>query len=174
MELYIVRHGVAEPRGRKEDAMRALTAHGRRATRQAARGLLAVGCRPDQVLTSPLRRAAETARILAEILCPEVEPQPRDSLGPGSDPAEVGRELGRGSTGAVMLVGHMPALAGLAGWFLRARGRVEMEFKKAGACCIGFDGAPGKGAGTLLWLLQPKHLRMLADAPADRHGDNDD
>jgi len=74
MELYLVRHGIAQDRdaeGVSSDADRALTKEGKARTREVARGLRARGVRPARIGTSPYRRAEETARILAkELLSP--------------------------------------------------------------------------------------------------------
>ena len=72
--LYLLRHGIAEEqRPGKSDADRALTPEGIQKTKQAARGMRALGIRPDQVLSSPLTRARETAEIICEELRPGLE-----------------------------------------------------------------------------------------------------
>jgi phosphohistidine phosphatase len=68
--LYLVRHGIAEVASATSDADRRLTAEGTRKLHAAALGLQRLGVVPDLVLSSPLRRAEETAQQLAAVLAP--------------------------------------------------------------------------------------------------------
>ena len=55
MELYIVRHGDAQPgeeTSTLSDAGRALTPKGRKETQRVAQALRALGCRPGRIGTS--------------------------------------------------------------------------------------------------------------------------
>ena len=168
MELYIVRHGIAE--GVREggaDADRALTRKGRKRSRWAAECLARVGCRPDCIATSPLRRARQTADVLAGVLCPGTKPQEWDSLSPDGDVGGLTaclRELG---CRTAVVVGHMPGVAEMASQLIAGEGSAEIVFKKAGACRIDFDGEPSEGAGRLVWLMQP---RQFADLRAGAAG----
>ena len=61
MELYLLRHGDAEPRGTlTSDAERALTAKGKRDVEAVAAQAKIGNVRPDVVLTSPMSRAIDT------------------------------------------------------------------------------------------------------------------
>jgi len=40
---------------------------------------------------------------------------------------------------------------------------LAVQFKKGGAACLSFSGAPRVGEATLEWLLPPKVLRALRD-----------
>jgi phosphohistidine phosphatase len=77
MRLIVLRHGKAEPRADSgADADRALTERGTRQAEHVAEALKATPLRPDRIVTSPIRRALETARIVqrrladAGIECP--------------------------------------------------------------------------------------------------------
>lgn len=165
MELYIVRHGIAETRteeGFRSDAERALTPKGRTRTREVARALRELGCGPARIGTSPLRRALETAQIMAEVLSPEVPPEVCEFLSPGAEAGDlIGWLKGLGE-GPVMIVGHMPDVAEIASGLLTRKGCVGMVFRKAAACCISFQGLPAEGEGVLEWLAQPRHLCRLS------------
>lgn len=111
MRLLIVRHAEAEPG--EPDELRRLTPHGRRQARELGKRLRAQDLAPDAVVTSPLRRARETADAL-ELGDPCVDTR----LAPGATPAEVrDAAFGRGET--VVVVGHQPdcgrAVAALTG-----------------------------------------------------------
>src|SRR5204862_5047285 len=66
MEIYLVRHGIAEEGHEKlRDGSRALTDKGRRRFQKTARAFGKLGRKLDLILTSPLVRAVQTAEILA-------------------------------------------------------------------------------------------------------------
>jgi phosphohistidine phosphatase len=163
MELYIVRHGIAEekfPDG--TDAARALTDEGRRKTARAARGLAALGVRPDLIVSSPLLRARQTAEVLAEALRPAEGIAEAQWLSPGIPPAGTVRQLARLAHRSVLLVGHMPDVSALASLLLTGRPSADIVFKKAAVCALSFDGRARAGCARLEWLLQPRHLRAAA------------
>ena len=69
MHLYLVRHATAEDRIDGFDRPdRALTDDGHREAALAARALAVMGIEPDAVVTSPYRRAFETARPISSVL----------------------------------------------------------------------------------------------------------
>ena len=68
MELFILRHGIAELRDASssmKDSERSLTLEGERKTRRIAKGMEALALSFDVILTSPFRRARQTADIVA-------------------------------------------------------------------------------------------------------------
>ena len=162
LELYLVRHGVAAERGKEwpDDSKRPLTPDGIARLRRSARGLNAIDVTFDQIVTSPLVRARQTAEVLAEELKGKPPIATADALAPAGSAASVMQELVRHVRNArVALVGHEPNLGELAAQFLGAR--TPLEFKKGGICRIDFDMLPPKGGGTLRWFLTPKMLRKL-------------
>src|SRR4051794_33079654 len=68
--LFVLRHGIAVPRGSAEvsDEDRPLTPKGPRRMRQIGRGLRRLGIELDAIVASPLPRAWETAEIIAHAL----------------------------------------------------------------------------------------------------------
>ncbi len=163
MDLYIVRHGVAEEStALGSDAARALTDEGRKKTARVARGLAALEVDPEIVLTSPLLRARQTADILAEALRPKDGVSEVKWLESGASPAEAVRQLARLKHDRVMVVGHMPDLSVLASMLISGKPSVEIVFKKAGVCAVSFGGRARVGRGRLEWLMQPRHLRAAA------------
>ena len=165
MELFIVRHGIAQARGTaglRSDAERSLTPKGRQRARQAAEGLRAMGCRPGRIGTSPLPRAEQTARIIGEALGCGAAVEVCQFLAPGANADDVTPWLGQDDVDA-MIVGHMPDVADIASELLSGGGRLSIVFKKSAACCIAFDGRPAAGEGRLEWLIQPRQLRSLPE-----------
>ena len=165
MNLYLVRHGHAGdpvPQDAAGDERRPLTDEGRDKTREVARGLRELDCVPDRIFTSPLLRAAETAKILASVLAPKLQPEPLEFLQPGGSFARFMKWLDEIETGRLMAVGHMPDLGEFAQRCLTGREAFRMEFKKAAVCCLSFDGEPAAGHAQLEWLMQPAALRRMA------------
>ena len=70
IELYLIRHGIAEERGPEwpDDSKRPLTGKGITALKQEAKALAALGISFDLIISSPLMRTRQTANVFAE--CP--------------------------------------------------------------------------------------------------------
>ncbi len=163
LELYLVRHGIAEERGEDwpDDSKRPLTSAGMAKLRKEARGLVALGVEIDQIITSPLVRTRQTADILGEALKNKPGVAASDALAPAGTPAAVMQEIARHvRKGRIALVGHEPNLGELAAQLIGAK--APLEFKKGGVCRIDFEMLPPKGLGSLRWFVLPKMLRGLA------------
>jgi phosphohistidine phosphatase len=166
MELLIVRHAIAYPLDAKrwpDDTGRPLTAEGIKRTRQAAAGLKRIANRPDVLLTSPLVRARDTAKIFSQVArWPEAVEC--DVLAPQGSLDEVLAALRRhgGKADCVAVVGHQPHLGRLLAHCLRGDARAEaFELKKCAVACLQFEGAPSAHRGVLEWSLPPRILRKL-------------
>ena len=162
--FYSLRHGIAEDYSASgRDAARRLTQDGIDKTHGAAAGLRQIGVDPQLILTSPLCRAEETARIAAEELGGTAI-RVTDSLSPGVDFAALIREaLAPPHPSAVMFVGHQPDLGMLASWLLTGDPHLAaLPFRKAGAARIDITGSPQHVHGVLQWYLTPSQLRAIA------------
>jgi phosphohistidine phosphatase len=162
VEVYLVRHGVAEERGEDwpDDSKRPLTNAGIAKLRKEARGLVALGVTIDQIVTSPLVRTRQTADVLAETLKNKPPIVASDALAPAGTPSAVMQEIARHvRKGRIALVGHEPNLGELAAQLIGAK--TPLEFKKGGVCRIDFDVLPPKGTGALRWFVTPRMLRRL-------------
>src|ERR1041385_5932706 len=110
MDIILFRHGHAiDDTGSSSlgDSGRWLSSKGRERTRAMGRKLVArMKRRPQEIWTSPLVRAVQTAEILAGSADLEEEVYVRDELSPGRDPAQVVALLAtHKGPGPVMLVG---------------------------------------------------------------------
>ncbi len=167
MKLLVVRHAPAGDREAwraqgKDDALRPLTVDGRRRMREAARGLARLTDPPRALAASPLRRAQETARILAAAFEVEVTDE-LVALAPGRQPqAMLGWLRARSGLDLVAVVGHEPHLGTLVSWLSAGRSRSFIALKKGGACLLDLGSRPGPGRADLLWLLAPAQLRRLS------------
>ena len=75
MNLYILRHGIAVPRGTPgiKDENRPLTKEGIKKMKEIAEGMLSLGLKFDNIASSPWLRAKQTADIVAKAFGQEVE-----------------------------------------------------------------------------------------------------
>jgi phosphohistidine phosphatase len=166
MELYIIRHGIAvnrEDPAVKSDEERWLTDKGRERMQPVAAGFTRLVPDLDVILSSPLRRARETAEIVAQAYDRRIEIQEVGDLKPGFDPKTLLRLLqDLPKRSQVALVGHEPDLSELAAALLSGSIEMDIIMKKGGICGISFDGKPGFGAGSLQFLLPPKVFRLQA------------
>jgi phosphohistidine phosphatase len=168
VRLLVIRHAIAEDReafAPRDDASRPLTAEGRDKMRRGALGLKQIVPDIDLLAASPLKRAFDTAEILARVyggLTVERVPE----LAPGT-PIEraVAWIAALPARGTVAVVGHEPDLSCLVCALLGSANGPFLEFRKGAACLLEFTGPVARGAATLDWFLGPKHLRRLgADA----------
>ena len=163
LELYLIRHGVAEERGDKypDDSKRPLTGQGMSRLRKEARALDTLGVTFDQIITSPLVRTRQTADVFAEVMKGKPPVASADALAPAGTATAVLQELGKYMRkGRIALVGHEPNIGELAARLIGAR--EPLAFKKGAVCRIDFEVLPPKGHGQLRWFVTPLMLRKLS------------
>ena len=161
-ELYLVRHAIAADRGDEwpDDTKRPLTVRGINRFKQVVRGLRRLGVELDEVWTSPLVRARQTADLLAAGLPGKPTVKVLDALAPGHTPAAVVAQLTKASRGGrLALVGHEPGLGELAAHLMGATR--ALEFRKGGVGRIDLGALSGKRPGSLVWFLPPRVVRSL-------------
>ena len=162
MELLLIRHAIAFERDRRrwrDDAARPLSPAGMRRARKAAAGLKEFSKAPDLLLTSPLLRAKQTARILTEV-AGWPTPTEASELSPGERAPSVLALLGRVRGKVVAIVGHQPELGALLTACLLGDGRaIPIEMKKNAVACVSFEGTARAGHAALKWLATPRMLR---------------
>ena len=164
LEIYLVRHAIAAERGPEwpDDDLRPLTDRGIARFEKAVAGLSNLKLAVDEVLTSPLVRARQTADLLASGLEDGPPVQVLETLAPGHEPADVVEAVARLARGRrVALVGHEPGLGELAAYLLGTRR--DIAFKKGGVCRIDLESGVARSSGVLVWFLSPKIMRSLAE-----------
>jgi len=156
MEIYILRHGIAEEaKAGVPDAERALTDTGREKLRavleQARRG----GVKPSLILSSPYRRALQSAQMAGQVLgCHKVVES--ESLTPGSTPKAVWDAIcARRREPALLIAGHEPLLGMTIGYLLGAPA-LQVDLKKAALARIDQESFSGAPHGQLKWMLTPR------------------
>jgi phosphohistidine phosphatase len=160
MRCYFLRHGIAvDPQAWSgSDFDRPLTREGRERMEREARAIDELALELDRIVTSPLLRAKETARIVAERLdmAGQLAEDPR--LGGGFNLERLAAILGaHADAKTVMLVGHEPSMSMTIG---HAIGAASVELKKAALAGLEL-GDPRVPKGTLLCLIPPKVLVAL-------------
>ena len=152
-QLWLLRHGEAEPHDARPDAERRLTDRGREQARAAGRALAALKVEVQLAFTSPKVRARDTALLACEAL--------------GVEPVEHAAAVGRASASAdalellaaagadqrVLVVGHEPDFSQVVHDLTGAR----IDLKKGGIAAVRLDGTRGE----LIVLLRPRELERI-------------
>jgi phosphohistidine phosphatase len=150
MEIYLLRHGIAEDG--YPDAQRALTDEGKEKLRRV---LKRSGVKPSLILTSPYRRAVETAEIAADVLGYKDEIERAEALTPEGSPNAVWDEIrARKDEDAILLASHEPLMSATVAYFLGSPG-VHVDMKKAALVRIDVDRFGPNPLGVLKWMLVP-------------------
>jgi phosphohistidine phosphatase len=161
-ELYLVRHAIAAERGEDwpDDDRRPLTERGVGRFRDEVAGLKKLGVAVDEIFTSPLVRAKQTAQLLAEGLAGKPAVKVLEALAPGHTPTSVMAQLARAARRRrIAIVGHEPGIGELAAHLIGA-GRA-LTFKKGGVCRIDVESLSSRRPGALGWFVTPKLLRGM-------------
>jgi phosphohistidine phosphatase len=166
MELIIVRHGIAEALGKRNefsDEKRVLTAEGRSRMREIVKGLTKLGIEVDSVFSSPLARALETAEILAAgIGFNKKDIKTSENLSPGAACEKLFAEIkSRPGAESIVLVGHQPDLGILISKIIHGTGYASLQLKKGSVGCVNVTETVPTLRGDLMWLLTPRQLRLL-------------
>lgn len=154
MYLYLVQHG--EARKEEEDPSRGLTKKGMDDVWKIADFARKRGVRIFRIVHSGKMRAMQTAEMMADFLSPEQDVVEAAGLGPMDDP-EKWAGLLDGMNEDVMLVGHLPFMARLAGLLLCGdKEKMFIDFTMGGIVCLKRH-ATGRWA--LAWLVGPDMVR---------------
>jgi phosphohistidine phosphatase len=156
MNVGFFRHGIAVPHGTPgvAEAERPLTPEGRKKTAQAARGLKRLDLGFNEIYTSPLPRALQTAEIVTEALRLG-KPKILDALLPGTPARHLLEEIRSLSTESPLLVGHEPLLSAAVSTAVCGAAKGSFELKKAGLALVEIE----KSGASLKLLLSPFVLR---------------
>lgn len=161
MLLYFLRHASAGKTmlNPKKDERRPLDEEGILQSRYVGRLLANLDVQVDQIVSSPLKRARQTASLVANELAFEAAVQIDDALRPEADFEQFQDMLARYKKyDAIMVVGHNPSFTEFLSKSISARsGAAQIEFKKGAVARVDMSGR----AGTLEWLVTPKIARTL-------------
>ena len=146
-----------------DDRARPLTPKGIKRMNRAAEGLVTLSLTFDRILTSPLERARQTAKIVAQTLQLEERVKEIEQLSPGQSVQDLIDALAAyAGQKEILLVGHEPLLSSTISVLLSGKTGVAIPLKKGGLCCLQVDNVPPRESTVLQWALTPKQLRLLA------------
>jgi phosphohistidine phosphatase len=166
MDLFILRHGEAGQRvsAGRGDFQRSLTAAGQKEVSDIARSLKDLGTKFDVVITSPLKRAHQTASIVAKTFKIEKKMEDWTELSPEGNRIDLYNKLSKlKQQSSVLVVGHEPYLSEMVSEIIfngNNSGRIVL--KKAGVARIRIISSTPKLNGELRWLLTPKILSNIS------------
>lgn len=162
MLVLLVRHAQAAERDSEkypDDTRRPLTRKGKASHARITGALIKRGIRPDAIISSPWKRAWQTAEIMMHGYRDnghEVPLRPAESLADSPDLDRIASEVALGATSGIALVGHEPWMGELASILLTGNpDSFQVDYPKGGVLAIETEElAPGRGA--LRFFLRPK------------------
>ncbi|HWA16092.1 MAG TPA: histidine phosphatase family protein [Gemmatimonadales bacterium] len=159
MKLLLIRHADAGERDGErwpDDRDRPITDKGERRQEKMAKRLRKLGFKPTLVLSSPWKRAWQTAEITSRVMdCPA--PVASDALAAAPSLTRLASAIGRrGAEEVVALVGHEPWMGELAARLLTGEPNgLNIAWAKSGVMLL--DAAQVRpGEATLEMFLRPK------------------
>jgi phosphohistidine phosphatase len=164
MIVYFLRHANAGERltNPKKDEKRALDPAGVEQCGLVGRALAALDVQVDAMISSPLKRAAQTASLVGNELSYEGKLAFEEALRPGASFAEFRHMLDKYNRyESVMVVGHNPNLSEFLGRSISEAGcEAVVELKKGAVAKVEM----ARTSARLQWCLTPKLLRSLYTA----------
>jgi phosphohistidine phosphatase len=170
LDLYLLRHGDAGKRmavaagGKTGDVP--LTIVGRDEIAIIARSVKALNLRFSAIVTSPLKRAVQTAKIIAKVLAIENRISVWNDLVPEGNRSKLYNKLNQyARDSSVLMIGHEPYLSNIMYDMIFQKNRVNqlgrISLKKAGLAKIRVISLTPNISGELRWLLTPRILKLL-------------
>ncbi|HKF23016.1 MAG TPA: phosphohistidine phosphatase SixA [Candidatus Angelobacter sp.] len=161
MNLYFLRHasaGKAESNPSK-DERRPLDEEGILQARYIGRMLANLDIQVEHIVSSPLKRALQTASLVANELAFETAVQTDAALRPDAELEQFQTLVSRlGKYSSVMVVGHNPSLTEFLTKTIGANASPALvDFKKGAVAKVEMTGR----RGSLHWLVTPKIARVL-------------
>ena len=165
MQLYLLRHAIAEERGPRwtgHDADRPLTRKGSKKMKRIASAMNDRGVSFDLILSSPFRRAKQTADIVAkEFDCADILRYSTHLSVGASRRALIDEIKSHYSTRKnILLVGHEPFLSGLISTLVAGHEKSSIALKKGGLCKLTVESLRYGRCATLDWLLSPSQVLL--------------
>ena len=155
MNIYLIRHGEAEPPSEtKPHEQRALTKEGVEAVKASAEYWKKFTQSFDIILTSPLKRAAQTAKLIHEFLNVKQEVVEEISLlngGLTEDLLSIAEAL---EINNIAMIGHQPDI-GIHIASMTGSNNTNLRIPPAAIAKIHFKDKPRIGQGILEFLIPP-------------------
>ena len=164
MDIYFLRHANAgEPKfSPAKDEKRPIDKLGIEQSHDVGRALAALDVSPDVIISSPLRRATQTAAVVANELGYEDKVITDVALRPEANYEKFQDLLRRhGRREAIMLVGHNPSITDFLAKIIAKSGcEAQIDFKKGAVARV----ETGRRSATLDWFFTPRLAREIQTA----------
>jgi len=160
MIIYFLRHASAgEPYANpKKDEKRALDKEGIEQCGYVGRALAAIEAQVDVIISSPLKRATQTASLVGNEMGYEGKLQIEAGLRPGATFADFRRLLEKyAGQESMMVVGHNPNLPEFLGSLICAPRPAGIRMRKGAIARVDCTRRPGQ----LISVLDPRILRLV-------------
>lgn len=143
------------------DAKRGLIKEGKDQCMLMARALSALRVQVDVIVSSPLKRALQTAQFVGTELGYDAKVETSPALAPGAEYRAFQDLLAKyaGREG-VLLVGHNPNLFQFLGKLITGNGGAAIRLRKGSVANVDMDHHPPR----LQWLLDPRSVRWLYES----------
>jgi phosphohistidine phosphatase len=157
MEIYILRHGIAEDgKPGQPDPERKLTSEGKEKLRRTLACARKAGVSPDAILSSPYTRAVETAALAQDELRVAERIVETNALTPMESAERAWNEIRmHRDASQILLAGHEPQLSNLVSYLTGSPG-VAVQMKKGALARIDVASLGPEPRGVLVWLLTAK------------------
>ena len=164
MELYLIRHGIAQERDfALKDDDRTLTKVGQTKTKEVAKRLYNLGLRFDVILTSPLVRSHQTAEIftqtqLSSHLQVSTELAPNGNIHAWLHWLE---QQNYPPTSKLALIGHQPNLGEWASMLVWGEAKEALTLRKAGIIGLNLPTMRSPIGQSQMFLLTPPKFLIV-------------
>jgi phosphohistidine phosphatase len=160
MNLYLMRHanaGLARENP-KLDAKRGLIKDGKEQCMLMARVLSAFKVQIDVIVSSPLKRALQTAQFVGTELGYDAKVEISPGLSPDADYSAFQNMLAKyANREGVLAVGHNPNLFQFLGKLVTGNGGANIRVRKAAIVRVDLDRHPPQ----LGWVIDPRMARAI-------------
>jgi phosphohistidine phosphatase len=168
MFVYFLRHASAGQHKlatAKKDEKRPLDKDGIEQCGYIGRALAALGVQVDTIISSPLKRATQTAALVGNEMGHEGKLVMENALRPEAGVPDFQKMIEKyARQDSVMLVGHNPNLKEFLGHVIgNGGGEAVIELKKGAVAKVEMR----RNAGSLSWCVTPRILRTLYTAATE-------
>ena len=152
MHIYFLRHGDASSHSQYSDSDRPLTDLGIRQAMLVGTLLQRMNAVMDTAISSPLKRAQETASIVLSTIDKKLITF-NNLLINGSDPQQLFHHLDELRESSILLIGHEPYLSEIISLLIGGKKNVEIEMRKCSLALVKISNPIHPGTGVLKFLI---------------------
>lgn len=151
MNLFLIRHGESETKA-ASDFERGLTPKGAAVLQETVLEVAQTAGAPDLLLSSPLKRAVQTAEIFQRAWHSEL--QTVDWLKPNSPVGDMLKEMENLKSLSLALVGHLPSIGQILSALVWGLPPKDLALNPGAVVCLDAESFQ-PGASKINWILDP-------------------